>query len=77
MAQNVNKKAGPDPEYLSRHKASLLHNKRQVVTFNEQEMAAIDLYIKKFKICSKTAFFRKAIMQKVLMELEENAPTLF
>ena len=67
----------PDPDYFRKQRASLLHRHRQVVTFNDQEMAAIELYVKKFKVSSKAAFFREAIMREVIGELEDNHPTLF
>ena len=44
---------------------------------NDSEMAVIREYCDKFRIETKSALFRKAIMEKVLKELDENLPTLF
>lgn len=50
---------------------------RKSVLFNEHELAAINEYCFRFKVSSKSAFFRAAIMEKVLDSLAENHPTLF
>lgn len=68
---------GIDPEYLKKQKASLLRKHRQVIYFNDLELSAINQYCELFKIEKKSALFRKAIMEKILAELEENHPTLF
>lgn len=62
---------------MERHKASLVRNNRQVLYFNAKEMAAIDEYCNRFKISSRSALYRQAIMEHILSELEENHPTLF
>lgn len=62
---------------MERHKASLVRKNRQVLYFNEKEMAAIDEYCRRFKISSKSALYRQAIMEHILSELDENHPTLF
>lgn len=54
-----------------------MRNQRQVILFNEKEMAAIDEYCRLFKVSSKSALFRQAIMERVLEGLDENHPTLF
>lgn len=66
-----------DPEYLKKQRASLLRKHRQVIYLNDSEMAAIDQYCKKFRVEAKAVLYRKAIMEKVLEELENNHPTLF
>ena len=66
-----------DPEYLKKQKASLVRRHRQVIYLNDSEMAAIRQYCDKFRVGTKTVFFREAIMEKVLKELEDNHPTLF
>lgn len=66
-----------DPEYLKRQKPSLVRTKKQVILFNEKEMAAIDEYCRMYKIKSKSSLFRQAIMERVLSALDENHPTLF
>lgn len=62
---------------MERHKASLVRKNRQVLYFNEKEMSAIDEYCRRFKISSKSALYRQAIMEHILSELDENHPTLF
>lgn len=65
------------PDFMERHKASLVRKNRQVLYFNEKEMAAIDEYCRRFKISSKSALYRQAIIEHILSELDENHPTLF
>ena len=69
--------SGVDPEYLKKQKASLVRRHRQVIYLNDSEMAAITQYCEKFRVSAKTVLFRKAIMEKVLSELDDNHPTLF
>ena len=69
--------SGVDPEYLKKQKESLVRRHRQVIYLNDSEMAAINRYCEKFRVGTKTVLFRKAIMEKVLSELDDNHPTLF
>lgn len=66
-----------DPEYLKKQKASLVRRHRQVIYLNDSEMAALRQYCEKFRVGTKSVFFREAIMEKVLKELDDNHPTLF
>lgn len=68
---------GVDPAYLEKQKESLLRKNRHVLLFNDREMAAVDEYCQRFKVRSRSALFREAIMTKILSELDENHPTLF
>jgi len=68
---------GVDPAFLERQKASLLRKNRQVIYFNDKEMAAVEEYCTRFNVRAKAVLFREAIMDKVLSELQENHPTLF
>lgn len=68
---------GVDPAYLEKQKQMLLRRNRFVLLLNDSELAAIDEYCTRFKVHSRSALFREAIMSKVLSELEENHPTLF
>ncbi len=77
MAKKKKSLSGVDPEYLRKQKASLVRRHRQVIYLNDSEMAAIRQYCDKFRVGTKTVFFREAIMEKVLKELEDNHPTLF
>lgn len=66
-----------DPDFLKKEKASLIRKNRQVIYLNDKEMAAINEYCSRFKVNTKSVFFRQAIMEKVLKELDSNPPTLF
>lgn len=68
---------GVDPEYLKKQKAALVRRHRQVIYLNDSEMAAIDRYCEKFRVGTKSALYREAIMEKVLSALDDNHPTLF
>ena len=65
------------PDFLSREKASMVRKNRQVIYLNDKEMAAISEYCSRFKVNTKSVFFRQAIKEKVLKELDSNPPTLF
>ena len=66
-----------DPEYLKKQKAALVRRHRQVIYLNDSEIAAINQYCEKFRVGTKSVLDRKAIMEKVLKELDVNPPTLF
>ena len=66
-----------DPSYLDRQKESLKRIYRKSVLFNRQELAAIDEYCYRFKVSSRSALIREALMERILKGLEENHPTLF
>ena len=68
---------GVDPEYLKNQKEALVRRHRQVIYLNDSEMAAINLYCEKFRVGTKAVLYRKAIMEKILSELDDNHPTLF
>ena len=69
--------SGVDPAYLDKQRASLKRIHRKSVLFNAQELAAIDTYCKRFKVSSRSALIRQAVMERVLTGLEENHPKLF
>lgn len=77
MARKTKKFAGVDPAYLDRQKESLMRTHRKSVFFNQQELAAIDEYCRRFKVSSRSALIRSSVMKHVLGGLEENHPTLF
>lgn len=77
MAKKKITSKGIDPEYLKKQKAALVRRHRQVIYLNDNEMAAIREYCERFRVNTKSALFRRAIMEKVLKELDENLPTLF
>lgn len=71
------KSSSVDPSYLDRQKDSLKRKYRKTTLFNEQELTAIDEYCRRFKVSSRSALVREALMERVLKGLEENHPTLF
>ena len=72
-----NKVQGVDPAYFDKQRESLLRIHRKSVLFNDNEIAAIDEYCRRFKVRSRSALVRQAVMERVLRGLEENHPTLF
>lgn len=66
-----------DPAYLEKQRISLRRIHRKSVLFNERELTAIDTYCKRFKVSSRSALIRQAVMERVLTGLEENHPQLF
>ena len=66
-----------DPAYLDKQRASLRRIHRKTVLFNTQELAALDAYCKRFKVSSRSALIRQAVMERVLSGLEESHPKLF
>ena len=72
-----NKTAGVDPAYFDKQRESLRRVHRKAVLFNENEVAAINEYCRRFKVSSRSALIRQAVMERVLRGLEENHPTLF
>ena len=72
-----NGRSAIDPDYLKKQKEALVRKHRQVIYLNDSEMSAIRQYCEKFRVGTKAALFREAIMEKVLSELDDNHPTLF
>ena len=77
MARKKKVKLNIDPEYLKKQKAALVRKHRQVIYLNDSEIAAVRQYCDKFRVGTKSVLFRKAIMEKILKELDDNHPTLF
>ena len=57
--------------------ARLRRTYRKTILFNEKEKAAIDSYCKKYGIKSKSAFIRNAVISHILVDLDNNYPSLF
>ena len=68
---------GFDPEYLKKQKEALVRRHRQVIYLNDSEMAAINRYCDQYRVPTKAALFREAIMEKILSGLDDTHPTLF
>jgi hypothetical protein len=77
VARKKKQSPGIDPEYLKKQKAALVRRHRQIIYLNDSEMAAIQQYCDRFRVGTKAALFREAIMEKVLKELADSSPTLF
>ncbi len=50
---------------------------RHVFMLNDMEQKALERYIEKYKITSKSKLFREVLMMEVIRRLEEDSPTLF
>jgi len=58
-----------DPQSIRKYRAEIL--------FNEKELSAINQYLKKYGIRSKSAFFRSIIIEHIMQQADENYPKLF
>ena len=77
LKRNSKKNPAVSPDFLDKQRASLKRIHRKSVLFNAQELAAIDTYCKRFKVSSRSALIRQAVMERVLSGLEESHPKLF
>lgn len=57
--------------------AKLARRHKKVVTFNDNELEAINAFCKKYKITSQAKFIREAVIATILRKTEEDHPTLF
>lgn len=64
-------------EYMLQQRKEQIRSCRKVVFFSEQESAMIDRYCQKYKVKSKSAFFREVILTHLLEDLDANYPKLF
>lgn len=71
------RQTGIDPEYLKKQKEALVRRHRQVIYLNDKEMEAIERYCEQFRVGTRAALYREAIMEKVLSQLDDSPPTLF
>ena len=55
----------------------MLRKNKQVLLFNDMEMEVVARFFKKYKIQSKSRFFRETIISAILRKMEEDHPTLF
>ena len=67
--KKTSKVAGVDPAYFDKQREALRRSHRK--------LAAIQEYCRRFKVGSRSALIRQAVMERVLRGLEENHPTLF
>ena len=71
------KKASAKNAYIVRHRDELRRKHRQVIYFNDPEMAAIDEYCSRFQVRHRSALLRDAIMFRILEVLDQNPSSLF
>ena len=71
------KKESVSVDALRERKAKLRRSYRKTILFNDKEKAAIDGYCKKYGIKSKSAFIRNAVISHILVDMDENYPSLF
>jgi len=64
-------------EVMSSRNARLRRTYRKTILFNEKEKAAIEGYCKKYGIKSKSAFIRNVVISHILVDIDENYPSLF
>jgi hypothetical protein len=55
----------------------MIRKNKQVLLFNDKEMEAVNQFCKKYKIQSKSRFFREVIISTILQKMEEDHPKLF
>ena len=55
----------------------MLRKNRQVLLFNDKELAVVNRFCEKYRIQSKSRFFREAIISVILQRMEEDHPKLF
>lgn len=65
------------PDFLKKHKESMVRKHRQVIYLNDYEIDAVERYCERFKLSSKGAVLREIIIKKIFEDLEGNHPTLF
>ena len=50
---------------------------RQTIYLNDNELAAVNLYCRKFNVRSRSALFRESVLMRIISVLDESQPTLF
>ena len=71
------KKEAVSVDAMRNRKVTLRRTYRKTILFNEKEKTAIDGYCKKYGIKSKSAFIRNAVISHILVDMDENYPSLF
>ena len=71
------KNASAKSAYVVRHRDELRRKHRQVIYFNDPEMAAIEEYCSRFQVRHRSALLRDAIMSRILEVLDQNPSSLF
>ena len=63
--------------FVVRHREQMLRKHRQVIYFNDPEMAAINEYCSRFQVRHRSSLLRDAIMSRILEVLDQNPSSLF
>ena len=75
--KKTSKKVSAKSVYVVRHRDELRRKHRQVIYFNDPEMAAINEYCSRFQVRHRSALLRDAIMSRILEVLDQNPSSLF
>ena len=71
------KKEAVSVDAMRNRKVQLRRTYRKTILFNDKEKAAIDGYCKKYGIKSNSAFIRNAVISHILVDMDQNYPSLF
>ena len=55
----------------------MLRKNKQVLLFNDKELEVVNRFCEKYRIQSKSRFFRELIIATILQRMEEDYPRLF
>ncbi len=75
MARKTNKTA--KRKFAPAHGDTMLRKFRKTILLNEKELDAINRYCEKYKISSRSAFIRTAVMAHIMSDMDQNYPKLF
>lgn len=50
---------------------------RQTIYLNDNEMAAVRMYCERYRVSSRSALFREAVMKTIISVIDDSQPTLF
>jgi len=75
--QSKPKRSSSKSPVSPQRREQLTRNHRKTILFNDKELSVIDAYCAKYKIRSKSAFIRNAVLSHIMKEMDENYPKLF
>lgn len=58
-------------------KVNTVRRHRQTIYLNDNEMAAVRMYCERYRVSSRSALFREAVMKTIISVIDESQPTLF
>ncbi|MCF0178377.1 MAG: hypothetical protein HUJ90_07085 [Bacteroidales bacterium] len=77
MARKKTEKGATPVDFIRKEKSKLLRRHRKVILFNDKELAAINNYCSKYGIKSRSSFIRNVVISHILVDMDQNYPTLF